>query len=177
MTTPLDIPQRMRSLPRNAAGSPIPWCASVSDAVNRHLCWICGEKLGRYAAFLLDVRTCITQLPTTPPSHAECALFVAQDNDSDYHNTHDGLLIVWITTAYLPRRDDKGGTNFLITGPENVFWFFAARPARQCIAIEALEREFRALHALSASESPRALAGLVMNYSVIRNRVPIADSE
>lgn len=173
--TDLDIPSRMRSLPRNSAGSPEPWCASLPEAVNKRLCWLCGEKMGAYAAFLLDARQSITRLAEAPPSHRECALFVAQDQSSDYPKPATGPLIVWITRAYLPRPDGRGGTNCLITEPENLFWFFEGRPAPKSMAIEDLEREFAPLRDNAEKEGRRAVAALAIYFSAIRSRVPIAE--
>jgi hypothetical protein len=78
-------PRRMRGLPRNERGVPIPWfagrdaeghlrvtlldLAKWDDAVKNRRCWMCGAPLGRYYTFVLGPVQAITRTVTEPPSH------------------------------------------------------------------------------------------------------------
>lgn len=174
--TDLDIPSRMSSLPCNAAGSPIPWCASLPEAVNKRRCWICGERLGQYMAFTLDPHTTLTRLSPEPPSHLDCALFVAQDQHSDYPKSATSFSIVYVTKLYDSRRDREGRPIFLVTEPEDpIYWFFQGRQATPNEAVNALMAEWPTRKAAAEAEGRRAMSELVVIFAAIRSRVPIAE--
>lgn len=81
-------PPRILRLPRDRRGYPIPRFVKVIDGVPdfritdrshwmrcvlRHLCWVCGDPLGRHAAFVCGPSTAMTRTSTEPPSHLDCA--------------------------------------------------------------------------------------------------------
>lgn len=87
-----DLPKRMRQLPLDEAGRPVPkfveWVEGKPDfrlmsmpalgaAVRRKLCWVCGEPLGRLAAFVSGPMCVVNLISAEPPSHYECALYSA----------------------------------------------------------------------------------------------------
>lgn len=88
------LPPRLRKLPVDARGYPVPWFVAWVDgpdgpetvpeframdgrkfrrAVKERLCWVCGEMLGRWLAFPIGPMCCITRTIAEPPSHVECA--------------------------------------------------------------------------------------------------------
>ncbi len=88
------LPLRLRKLPVDARGYPVPWFVAWVDgpdgpetvpeframdgrkwaaAVKQRLCWICGEMLGRWLAFPIGPMCAITRTTAEPPSHLECA--------------------------------------------------------------------------------------------------------
>jgi len=99
MSTPLrpdleSLPLRLRKLPLDARGYPVPWFVAWVDgpdgpetvpeframdarkfqrAVKERLCWVCGEMLGRWLAFPIGPMCAITRTTAEPPSHVECA--------------------------------------------------------------------------------------------------------
>ncbi|MER8619198.1 hypothetical protein NKG99_20565 [Mesorhizobium sp. M1409] len=90
---PVPIPARMRGLPVDRRGYPVPkfveWIDGEPDfrIMNpEHLtkcyafkrCWICGEPLGSRQAFVLGPMCCVNRISPEPPSHHECAKFAAQ---------------------------------------------------------------------------------------------------
>lgn len=159
----------MRSLPRDFSGIPLP-CrgCNVATAVNQHLCWICSQKLGQYAAFLIDPVSCLTRLATAPPNHRECALYVAQDpRKTDY------LSVVWITKAYAPQPDGKGGTYFVLDAPSSVFWFIAGRQATRAEAHGAIDKELPALLQIAAGHGPRYQKMLAFALDDILRKLPL----
>lgn len=98
----LSIPARMADRPR-VNGEIVPWYALVDDedgqpsypwqenrrdfvvsrrrqceALAQFRCPACGEKLGRYVAFALNVEEVLRGVTSWPPCHVDCALYLAQ---------------------------------------------------------------------------------------------------
>lgn len=87
------LPDRIKKLPIDSRGYPIPWfvetlpdgrrdfrIASASKrirAVKERLCWICGDKLGRHIAFLIGPMCAVNRNTSEPGSHRDCAIFAA----------------------------------------------------------------------------------------------------
>jgi hypothetical protein len=89
-----EMPDRIRHLPRNARGFPIPYFAEevngerdfrvvsavkMAHAVRNDLCWVCGAKLGTYKAFVIGPMCGINRTISDPPSHRDCAIFSARN--------------------------------------------------------------------------------------------------
>lgn len=87
------IPGKMMTLRRLPSGMPVPkfatWKDGVPDlavmnpeyfrrALTGRLCWICGNKLGRFAAFVGGPKSAASGHYTEAPCHKECAEFAAQ---------------------------------------------------------------------------------------------------
>lgn len=91
MNSELAVPKRIKKLPIDERGFPIPFFVGYDDrglpdfrmmdahklsrAVKDRLCWICGEPLGRYLAFTIGPMCGINRNNAEPPMHKECALF------------------------------------------------------------------------------------------------------
>jgi hypothetical protein len=95
------LPGRMKHLPLNYQGHPVPWFVQfikhgkpapwgegepdfrVMDrdkwhrALKHDLCWLCGGKLGRHKAFTIGPMCCVNRTTSEPPSHRDCAVFAA----------------------------------------------------------------------------------------------------
>ncbi len=96
------LPRRMRSLPIDERGYPVPWFVQwflpdgtatnpgvgkpdfrVADgrkrdaAVKHRLCWLCGENLGKQFAFVISPMCAVNRVSGDPPSHVSCAEFAA----------------------------------------------------------------------------------------------------
>lgn len=86
------LPERMRGLPIDARGYPVPrfveWIdgkpdfrvmssAHFRDCLKFEWCWLCGEKLGRARAFVIGPMCSVNRVSSEPPSHRECAIFAA----------------------------------------------------------------------------------------------------
>ena len=100
------LPARIRRLPVDARGYPVPWFVQwfradgsavegsarpgdypdfrVSDTRKMHLawkekrCWVCGDLTGQYLAFVIGPMCAINRISSEPPSHRECAIFAAK---------------------------------------------------------------------------------------------------
>jgi hypothetical protein len=86
----IHIPERMRSLPIDRRGYPVPWFVAMVDgewdfrvigpgkvitAIQRNKCWICRDHLGTYKAFVTGPMCTITRTSAEPPSHLDCAKY------------------------------------------------------------------------------------------------------
>ena len=89
----LDIPARIRKLPIDERGYPVPkfvaWIdgkpdfraaepAWLSKTRRQRLCWQCGEPLGRHLAFVIGPMCAINRVSSETPSHLDCAQFAVQ---------------------------------------------------------------------------------------------------
>jgi hypothetical protein len=89
----MPMPQRIRALPRDARGWPVPrfveWFdgkpdfrvmnpAHMARCIQRKKCWICGEPLGRWLVFVLGPMCVVNVLTSEPPSHFDCAQYAAR---------------------------------------------------------------------------------------------------
>lgn len=88
------LPARMRSLPVDNRGYPVPWFVAWQDgkpeframdpdkfvrAVREKLCWACGEKLGVHLCFVAGPMCGINRTSSEPPSHLECGRWSAKN--------------------------------------------------------------------------------------------------
>lgn len=88
------MPGRVRALPRNRAGYPIPWFASTTPdggrdlrvastprwwaCVRERLCWICGQRRSRRDAFVVGPTAVVNRTTSEPPCHIDCAEYAAK---------------------------------------------------------------------------------------------------
>lgn len=88
-----DMPARIKALPVDHRGFPVPWfvawidgkpdhrvidSAKLSPAIRQRRCWICGQPLGAYLTFPIGPMCAITRTTSEPPSHRDCAEFSAR---------------------------------------------------------------------------------------------------
>jgi len=93
MTT---LPDRMRDLPRDHVGRPVPWFVvwiggvpdfrvvkpgAVRDALRGSLCWVCGHGFGggEDRAWLVGPMCLVNLVSGEPPSHLDCAVWSARN--------------------------------------------------------------------------------------------------
>jgi len=87
-----NLPPRMRGLPIDEAGRPVPkfveWIdgkpdfrimssKQLRDSVMHRYCWVCGQQMGAHAVFTAGPMCLINLNSAEPPSHYECALYSA----------------------------------------------------------------------------------------------------
>lgn len=83
----IETPARIRSLPVDIRGFPVPWFVAWVDgkpdhrivdpskfapAIKDRLCWICGQPLGHTFAFVIGPMCAVNRTISEPPSHREC---------------------------------------------------------------------------------------------------------
>jgi hypothetical protein len=164
------IPRRMRSLARDERGFVIPWFAwhddtggphiSVLDqkkwceAVDRDRCWLCGQPLGVFKAFVAAPINVLKRIVLEPPSHLDCAEYAMRvcpflsnpamrrrqrterqvDQDclvghvGQRPTPNPGVFALWVTRSYtLGRLRDHPAIT--IGDSESVRWWTRGRPA------------------------------------------------
>ncbi len=158
-------PARMLRLPLNDKGYPVPWFVDWVDgkpdfrlmdrdkwfaAVYKRLCWLCGQKMGRYMTFVAGPMCGINRTSSEPPSHRECAEYAAracpfltlpkavrreaglpEEYSSIGGNAikrNPGVAMLWTTHDYRTYRVENG---WLIEmgEPTSVDWFAEGRAA------------------------------------------------
>ena len=87
------VPERVRSLPLDRHGRPVPWFVAfidgqpdfrivaqgkVAEAVHSGRCFICGQGLGRWLTFPVGPMSVINRTAPEPPTHKDCALYAVQ---------------------------------------------------------------------------------------------------
>jgi hypothetical protein len=88
------LPERMRDLPIDERGFPVPWFVAWHDgnpeframdgekfrrALREKLCWVCGKRLGVNVVFVAGPMCGINRTSAEPPNHYECALWSAKN--------------------------------------------------------------------------------------------------
>lgn len=86
------LPPRIARLPVDARGYPIPWFVDWLDgvpeframdllkwrqAIAQRRCWVCGDPLGQFLAFVVGPMCVINRTTAEPPCHRECAAWSA----------------------------------------------------------------------------------------------------
>ncbi len=191
------IPDRMKKLPVSDKGFPVPFFATweagkpdfrvvtagkMSEAVRHGKCWICGEPLGKFKAFVIGPMCGITRTISDPPSHRECATFAAKHcpfmaNPAAKRNTrglpddaHDapgfgikrnpGAVAVWVTRRYETFRPPGGGMLFDIGEPEAVEWYSNGRAATMAEVVGSVDSGINFLSDMANAEGAAAVAEL-----------------
>lgn len=87
-----ELPAKMRDLPVDDRGYPVPWFVDWVDgkpeframdamkwrrAVKEGLCWVCGIPLGRHRVFVIGPMCAVNRTTSEPPCHLECAVWSA----------------------------------------------------------------------------------------------------
>ena len=166
MTDDLPMPTRMALLPRTPAGLPIPWFVAwegarydfrvvdarkISPAVNRRLCWLCGQALGRMMCFVVGPMCVVNRVSSEPPMHRECAEyalracpFLTQPSRERREGgglmpleptmagtailRNPGVSALYVTRSYTVAKV-PGGVLFDMGPPEEVAWWSEGRAA------------------------------------------------
>lgn len=87
------LPERMKTLPFDPQRKiPVPWFVAWIDgvpefrtadgrkwrrAIDRRLCWVCGQRLGVHLVFVLGPMCTITRTTSEPACHRDCARWSA----------------------------------------------------------------------------------------------------
>ncbi len=194
-----EFPARIKRLPLNEQGFPIPWFVAVVDgkadfrlvgedklfhALRWNICWICGEPLGAYKAFVIGPMCAINLVSSEPPSHRECAEFSAQacpfltNPDKDRRaaglpaETHDpggimiprnpGVALIWITKKFVveavsAEEGVNAGLLMRIGYPEEVIWYARGRLATRAEVEESIRTGIDALRISAEKDGAAAV--------------------
>lgn len=182
----IPIPSRMARRPVNDRGFPVPWFVpkingewdfrairpdAMVEAYRRRLCWLCGEPLGRYMAFVIGPMCAINRVSSEPPSHRDCALYAIRacpflskpnmrrnekdaptGNVAGIHLEHNpGVTLLWITKTYHPIKTING-TLFGIGSPSELGFYREGRIAKRTEIIEAIDKGLPYLREVASIE-------------------------
>lgn len=205
MPTQLEInlppmPARIEKLPRDERGFPVPWFVSWIDgkpefrvigpdrfgrAVEEGLCWICGERLGRYLAFTIGPMCLVNRISAEPPAHRECAEFAVKacpflSNAKMRRNekalpAHEapgggmilrnpGVGLVYITTGYSLIMDNTESVLCALNEPTELLWFTRGREATHEEIMGSIESGLPLLREIAERDGPEAVAFLNEQY-------------
>lgn len=158
-----EMPPRMRNLPVNDDGYPVPAIRAGIEAKNR--CPLCGEPLGQYKAFVIDSITAVTRTATEAPAHIECARFAAAALSRAF------VALVWVTRSYsVERIEDK--TVFRIGYPEQTFWYGGGRAANRKEVMDSMQAALPAMYVLAHQDGEAAVMELDMKVARATRHFP-----
>lgn len=204
-----DPPTRMRRLPRDKHNRIIPWFVKVKedgtpdhrlphkdairDAYRFQLCWLCGQRRGRWATFPIGPMCTINRISGEPPSHHECAVYAAQvcpflANPSMRRRTaglpeeretiggfmaerNPGVVVLWVTQSWHVSREFNGHL-FRLGDPDRVEWYTRGAAASREAAAAALDSGCQFLRGYA--EGPEEHADIDRRYSAAVPLLPIA---
>jgi hypothetical protein len=205
----VDMPPRLRNLPRDARGYPVPWFVDwpngVPDfrvvdarkyprAVRERRCWICGDIMGRYMAFVIGPMCAINRISSEPPSHRECAEYAAQvcpflarpearrnpmnlpteayDAAGIGISRNPGVTLVWITHSYerlvVPRKFEgqaNSGVLFQVGPATAVKWYAHGRIATPAEVWASIDSGLDLLRTQAEVEGPEAVKAFNAVYA------------
>lgn len=168
------LPKRMRDLPVDERGYPCPWFIAWIDgkpefraidpakklkAIQKYLCWICGEKLGQFVAFVAGPMCGISRTSAEPPCHLDCARWAARNcpflikphmsrrvDEKIIGQCHEikevtaenpGVAMVLVTLSYVFKMKESLG---YMGTPEFVEWWTQGRPSTRTEVMDAIAR-------------------------------------
>jgi hypothetical protein len=115
------LPVRLRGLPSTSLPTAETGLLDLAGCHYYKRCFICGESLGQYKAFVLRPAAAVTRLCVVPPAHQDCAKFKAANLAA---RPDAGVVMVWVTRSYdLMPNDDI--VQVRIGDAEQVFWYRA----------------------------------------------------
>lgn len=178
------LPPRMRTLPRDADGQPIPYLLTqvatkfeselgpdlvLTTLCERKHCWICGEQLGRYAAFAGEPLTSVTRVSRTPPAHHDCAKYAAMTGLMQPKSLKVSL--VWVTRTYDVQTTANGHV-FVVGDAEQAFWFADGRSATREEVTAAMQEGLPDLYEIAKRGGDAALAGIDLQVARASRQFP-----
>lgn len=171
----------MQKLPVEERGYVVPWFVQwiegkpdfrIMDgekrvrAINKRLCWLCGETLGQCLAFVIGPMCAVNRVSSEPPSHRDCAEFAAKacpfltmpkmvrretglpeetaEPGGVMLRRNPGVTLLWMTKGYRVIRDGEGFV-LRIGNPTDVAWYREGRAATRAEVVESIESGLPAL--------------------------------
>jgi hypothetical protein len=202
------LPARLLKLPLDPRGYPIPWFVGVNAEGQRdfriadqkkralgykcRLCWLCGEQLGRYMAFVIGPMCVVNRNTSEPGSHLECARFAAQACPfltlpmSQYRKPPEGgrllegslpgnpgACAIYVCTQSRAYRVPDG-TDWLIRlgDPMSVEWWAHGRRATRAEVAEAMQARLPFLEGIAREQGPQAVASLEHMVRIAKKYFP-----
>lgn len=199
--------ERIAALPVDKRGFPIPYFVDylpdgtpehrsmdprkLAICVKHRRCWICGEPLGRFQAFVIGPMCCINRIAAEPPSHRDCAEWAVKGcpflsrphahrrpmqaiNGVDparppgnMIERNPGVSCVWVSLGYETFRQDHG-VLFEIGEPAALSFWSEGRPATKAEVRESIDTGLPVLQKACDTESQPAVARTNLDRAVAR---------
>lgn len=201
------LPERMQRLPVEDRGYPVPWFVAwldengdpvprgegkpdfriihpetIAEAVRFQKCWLCGERLGAYKAYVIGPMCAVNRTSAEPPSHRDCADFAARacpflarpharrrdvgkpgqsvEGPGIALQRNPGVALVWVTKKLRRRPDGRGGVLFDVGEPVETRWYAEGRPATRAEVCESIETGLPSLREIAEQDGKLALKAL-----------------
>lgn len=188
------LPKRIAKLPLDERGYPVPWFVGtvngkydfrVADArkmiaaVEKKLCWVCGEPLGKYKTFVIGPMCGINRVSSEPPQHHECAMFSVRAcpfllmpkmdrRDHDYPEgstegagvmikRNPGVSLVWTTKTFTVNQF-ANGLLFTVGDAESVEFIREGRTATRAEILESIKTGLPLLIKAAEPDGPEGVA-------------------
>lgn len=209
------LPSRIRRLPVDHRGYPVPffvaWVEGKPDfriidpvklarCVHEHRCWICGDRLGVYLAFVIGPMCAVNRISSEPPSHRECAEFAAiacpflarphmrrregglpeelAPERGFAIRRNPGVALVWVTKTFQMIRDpNSGGPLFVVGDPRSVACYAHGRRATPEEIAASVDSGLPTLVEAAQADGPRAIAALERQVGRARQLLGIPAAE
>lgn len=199
------MPERIQRL-ETLRGFPVPWFVDrtiqppdfriiddrkVLEAAERRRCWVCGQSLGAYAAYLVGPMCVVNRVSAEPPSHRECAEYSAkvcpflsrpharrrtnnmpedaQEAPGVMIHRNPGVTLLWVTKKTIMRR---GVRLFDIGEPTHYQWYCRGREATRAEVMDAIESGLPVLQSAAEEDGPFAIRQLQRQYDQAMRFVP-----
>lgn len=190
------LPRRMTGMPVDERGYPVPWFvhwidgkpdfrvirpSGFAEAVNKSKCWLCGDTMGRYSAFVVGPMGVINRISAEPPAHRDCAEFAVRACPFMVHPTakyreagvpaatrapagdwvarNPGVFALWVTRSWRPFEVRNG---YLIDMglPIECGWWREGRAATRDEVRESIGTGLAALTDIAEQKEPDSVGTL-----------------
>lgn len=214
MTTPMhrthvEMPPQVAALARDKHGRPIPAFVEyingepdfrvmssrhLIDCVRFDLCWVCGQRRGRYVTFVIGPMCAVNRISAEPPSHKDCALYsaracpflsrpnmVRRERNMPVKGVVAGMMIernpgvglCWTTKSFTWFKDGNKGLLFQLGEPVETSWWCEGRPATRAEVLKSIDSGLPLLKAADDYD-PDALAEIDVLYQRALKWIPAA---
>lgn len=192
----IEMPPAIARLPQDHRGYPVPWFVAKIDgkydfrvmkpnaiamAVARQVCWICGEPLLSYVAYVIGPMCAVNRISAEPPSHLVCARYAvracpfltrphmvrreqglpseAVSPPGTMVRRNPGATLIWVTDKIQALRVDHG-LLFDVGEPIRTLWFSEGREATREEILESINSGLPLLEEAAALDGAKALEEL-----------------
>lgn len=203
------MPDRIRRLPISDQGYPVPKFVLYIDGkpdfrvmdsahlvrcVKQHVCWTCGDRMGRHLAFPIGPMCAVNRTTAEPPSHLECARFAceacpfltqpkmrrnekglpeeAQNPAGIMIKRNPGVTCIWVTGGYRTFASGNGRL-FKIGAPTGVEWWAHGRKATREEVMASIDSGLPALREIAAKEGGEAMRAVEKALTIAMPLVPV----
>lgn len=153
-------------------------------AIQQGCCWVCGEPVGQFKAFLIGPMCAVNRVTSEPCCHRDCAIWSAQacpfltrpkmkrhekdlpeqgvDAPGFAIKRNPGVACVWICKSFRLFRPHEGGAGWLIRldDPTDVLWFAEGKPASRAQVLDSITTGYPLLLDLAKEEGADAIVEL-----------------